>query len=52
MVRRPAGRGVRRWEVEVGSNPAAAGVTRALRFWLMESSIALRDNLRKSIRCM
>lgn len=37
-----------RWEVEVGSKPAAAGVMRAFRFWLMESSIVPRDIRRKS----
>jgi len=38
------------WRVEVdeGSKPALEGVRRALRFWVMESSIALRERRRKS----
>lgn len=40
-------RGVR-WEVELGSKPLVAGVMRALRFCVMESSMALRDVRRKS----
>ena len=35
-------------EVEDGSKPAREGVTRALRFCAMESSIAPRDNRRNS----
>ena len=35
--------------VDEGSKPAWAGVTRALRFWTMESSMVLRDNRKKSV---
>ncbi len=44
---RDRGRGARR-EVEEGSKPALEGVTRALMFWVMESSMALRESRRKS----
>lgn len=47
------GRGVR-IEVEDGSKPAVEGVIRALRFWVMLSSIDALDMRRKSaevIRC-
>lgn len=37
-----------RWCVEAGSKPEAEGVTRALRFCVIESSIALRESLRNS----
>lgn len=37
-----------RCDVDVGSKPAAAGVIRALRFWLIESSTVALDILRKS----
>jgi len=43
------GRGVRR-DVEVGSKPAPAGAARALRFWTMESSMALLETRRNSVR--
>lgn len=42
-------RGVR-LDVELGSKPVRAGVTRALRFWVMESSIEARDSRKKSSR--
>lgn len=37
-----------RWDVDEGSKPCLAGVARALRFWVIESSIELRDMRRKS----
>lgn len=37
-----------RWAVDVGSKPEEAGVRRALRFWVMESSIEARERRRKS----
>ncbi len=40
-------RGVR-IDVEEGSKPAVAGVSSALRFWVMLSSIAPRERRRKS----
>ena len=46
-IRRLSGRGPRE-AVDEGSKPAEAGVFNALRFWVIESSIELRDNLRKS----
>lgn len=36
--------------VEEGSKPARAGVTRALRFWVMVSSMEERETLRKSVQ--
>lgn len=36
-------------DVEAGSKPDLAGVTRALIFWVMESSTAPRDMRRKSV---
>lgn len=45
---RCAGRRGVRWEVECGSKPAEAGVRRALRFCVMESSIVPRERRRKS----
>ena len=39
---------VPREAVEEGSKPAEAGLFNALRFWVIESSIELLDNLRKS----
>lgn len=41
-------RGARR-EVEDGSNPSLDGVWRALRFWVMESSMEEREMRRKSV---
>ena len=38
-----------RVEVTDGSKPAEAGVTRALRFWVMESSMEPREIRRKSM---
>lgn len=37
-------------EVEEGSKPVREGVRRALRFWVMESSITPRERRRKSRR--
>lgn len=37
-----------RVEVEEGSKPRSEGVRRALRFWVIESSIVLRERRRKS----
>jgi hypothetical protein len=39
-------------EVELGSKPAAEGVMRALRFWVMLSSMEERDTRRKSTYIM
>lgn len=36
--------------VDEGLNPARAGTTRALRFWVMESSMDDLDNRRKSAK--
>ena len=49
MGSRPLLRGLR-VEVEEGSNPCCEGVRRALRFVDIESSIWLRESLRKSRR--
>lgn len=49
MARRlPMGRG---WRdvVDEGSKGVDAGVTRALRFWLIVSSTAVRERRRKSV---
>lgn len=43
-----SGRGPRR-DVDAGSNPAREGVSRAFKFWVMVSSIELRDNRRNSV---
>lgn len=37
-------------DVEEGSKPRCAGVRRAFRFCVMESSIVLRDMRRKSVK--
>ena len=47
-MRRRDGARTCREDVEEGSKPSLAGVTRALRFWVMESSMEPRDNRRKS----
>lgn len=43
-------RGVR-WEVDEGSKPFREGVTRALRFWVIESSMLDREVRRKAGCC-
>lgn len=39
-----------RVDVDVGSKPRCAGVSSALRFCVIESSIVLRDMRKKSVR--
>lgn len=39
-----------RWEVDKGENPALAGAFRTLRFWVIVSSIVLRESRRNSVR--